>query len=233
MPPSYRWYVLHAENQRASATFGVKAVKRRGSAKSAGKNCKNEKIKILDFEFMTIPSLQEKYRKEVIPAMHKAFGYKSVMAVPRIAKVVVSSGVGRFLEAQDREFVRKTLALIAGQLPAPRTSRSAIAAFKTRQGQIIGYQATLRGRRMWDFLSRLVNAAIPRSRDFSGIPSAAFDPRGNLTLGFREHIVFPEIIGEEVKFIFGLGVTVVTTAKHREEGITLLKALGFPIKSVS
>lgn len=177
-----------------------------------------------------MPTLQEKYRKEVIPAMQKVFGYRNALAVPRIEKVVVSSGTGRFRERPDQEFISRTLTLITGQIPAPRQSRTAIAAFKTRQGQIIGYQVTLRGRRMWDFLSRLIRVAIPRSRDFSGIPREAFDEKGNLTLGIREHIVFPEIIGEEVRFIFGLGVTIVTTAKRREEGITLLKTLGFPIK---
>ncbi|MEK9148129.1 MAG: 50S ribosomal protein L5 [Patescibacteria group bacterium] len=176
-------------------------------------------------------TLQEKYRKEVIPAIQKQFGYKNAMAVPRIAKVVVNSGVGRLRDEKQMSIVRHALALITGQEPSPRPARQAIAAFKTRRGLIIGYRVTLRGRRMWDFLGRLVNVAIPRQRDFQGLEPKSFDARGNLTIGFREHIVFPEMIGEDVPFIFGLEVTVVTTAHNREEGIVLLKLLGFPIKS--
>ena len=174
--------------------------------------------------------LQKKYLKEAVPAMQKAFGYKNPMAVPRIAKVVVNSGVGRLRDEKQMSIVRHALALITGQAPSPRPARQAIAAFKTRRGLIIGYRVTLRGRRMWDFLGRLVNVAIPRQRDFQGLEPKSFDARGNLTVGFREHIVFPEMIGEDVPFIFGLEVTIVTSAKHREEGITLLKLLGFPIK---
>lgn len=174
--------------------------------------------------------LQEKYRKVVIPAMQRQFGYPNAMAVPQIRKVVVNAGVGRIRDEKQHEAVRRALALITGQKPAPRPAKKAIAAFKTRRGLIVGYQVTLRGRRMWDFLERLVSIAIPRQRDFRGIDPKAFDPRGNLTIGFKEHIVFPEMIGEDVPFIFGLEATVVTTAKRREEGVTLLKLLGFPIK---
>lgn len=174
--------------------------------------------------------LPDKYRKEVIPAMQKAFGYTNVMAVPRIEKVIVNAGVGRLRDEKQREVVRRTLSLITGQRPSPRPAKKAIAAFKTRQGLTVGYQVTLRSRRMWDFLSRVVNLAIPRQRDFRGIDPAAFDARGNLTMGFREHIVFSELVGEDIPFIFGLEVTIVTTAKRREEGIALLKRLGFPIR---
>ncbi len=162
--------------------------------------------------------------------MQAKFGYKNVMAVPRIEKVVVNCGVGRFREEKEREEIQKFLALITGQKPAPREARKAIASFKTRQGLVVGYQVTLRGKRMWDFLSRLINIALPRTRDFQGIPEKSFDPKGNLTIGIKEHIVFPEIIGEDYRFLFGLEVTVVTTAKKREEGIELLKLLGFPIR---
>jgi len=175
-------------------------------------------------------ALQEKYKKEVVPAMRKHFGYKNVMAVPRIAKVVVASGVGRIRDAKELEVVAKVLALITGQKPAPRTAKKAIAAFKTRQGLVVGFQVTLRGRRMWDFLTRLINITIPRQRDFRGIEHKSFDERGNLTIGFKEHIVFPEMIGEDVRSVLGLEVTIRTTAPGREEGITLLKTLGFPVK---
>ena len=175
-------------------------------------------------------SLQEKYKKDIIPAMRAKFGYKNAMAVPKIEKVVVNCGVGRFREEKEREEIQKFLALITGQKPAPRPAKKAIAAFKTRKGLVIGYQVTLRGKRMWDFISRLINIALPRTRDFQGIDEKSFDPKGNLTIGIKEHIVFPEIIGADYRFLFGLEITVVTTAKKKEEGVELLKLLGFPIK---
>lgn len=176
-------------------------------------------------------SLSETYRKKVVPALQAQFGYRNRMAAPRVEKVVVNVGVGRLREEKELEAVRRALALITGQAPAARPARVSIAAFKTRKGLVVGYRVTLRGKRMWDFLERLVAIAIPRQRDFRGIDPASFDRRGSLTIGFREHIVFPEMIGEEVPFIFGLEVTVTTSAKRREEGIALLKALGFPLKS--
>ena len=179
---------------------------------------------------MAVQTLQEKYIKEVVPAMREKFGYKNVMAVPKIEKVVVNVGVGRLRDEKEHEEVKKYLALITGQKPSPRPAKKAIASFKTRQGLIVGYQVTLRGRRMYDFLSRLINAALPRTRDFRGIDEKAFDPRGSLTIGIREHIVFPETIGEDYRLLFGLEVTVVTTVKKREEGVELLRLIGFPIK---
>jgi large subunit ribosomal protein L5 len=178
-------------------------------------------------------SLQEKYKKEVIPALRDKFGYKNVMSVPKIEKVVVNTGVGKIRDEKQREEIREYLALLAGQKPAPRQARKAIASFKTREGLIIGYQITLRGTRMYDFISRLIGIALPRTRDFRGIDSKSFDEKGNLTIGIKEHIVFPEMIGEDYRFLFGLEVTVVTTAKNKEVGIELLKLLGFPIKKAS
>lgn len=179
---------------------------------------------------MNTSLLQQKYQTDVATVMQRSFGYANVMAVPRIVKVVVNAGVGRVRDEKQLETIRKSLALITGQKPAPRAAKKAIAAFKTRRGLVVGYQTTLRGRRMWDFLDRLVAIAIPRQRDFRGIDPQSFDAGGNLTVGFKEHIVFPEMIGEDVPFIFGLEVTVVTTAKNREEGKVLLKTLGFPIQ---
>ncbi len=175
-------------------------------------------------------SLSEKYKKELIPAMRAKFGYKNVMAVPKVMKAVVNAGVGRLRDEKEHQEVQKFLTLITGQKPAPRAAKKAIAAFKTRQGLIIGYQVTLRGQRMYDFLTRLIVATLPRMRDFQGIPVKSFDPKGNLTIGLKEHIVFPEMIGEDYHFLFGLEITVVTNAKTREEGIELLKLIGFPVK---
>lgn len=174
--------------------------------------------------------MQEKYLKEVIPALRTKFGYKNIMSVPRVVKIVVNSGTGKFRDDKQTEEIQRYLALITGQKSSPRPAKKAIASFKTREGMIVGYQVTLRGRRMYDFMSRLINLALPRTRDFQGIGSKSFDARGNLTVGIKEHIVFPEMIGEDYRFLFGLEVTIVTTANSKEGGITLLKLLGFPIK---
>lgn len=176
-------------------------------------------------------TLQEKYKKDVIPAMRAKFGYKNVMSVPKIEKVVVNIGVGRIRDEKQHEEIRKYLTLITGQKPAPRTAKKAIASFKTRLGLVIGYQVTLRGKRMYDFISRLINIALPRTRDFRGIDPKSIDAKGNLTIGIKEHIVFPEMIGEDYRFLFGLEATIVTSAKKKEEGVELLKQMGFPIRS--
>lgn len=176
--------------------------------------------------------LHERYVKTAVPALRRQFGYANTLAAPRILKVVVNVGVGRFREPKQQEAVRRALALITGQAPQARPAKKAIAAFKTRRGLLVGYRVTLRGRRMWDFLTRLVAIALPRQRDFRGISPKAFDGRGNLTIGLGEHIVFPELIGEDVPLLFGLEVSVVTNAKKREEGVALFRGLGFPIKEV-
>lgn len=175
--------------------------------------------------------LQKKYKKDVIPAMRERFRYKNIMAVPKIEKVAVNVGVGKMRDEKDLMEVQRYAALIAGQKMSARPARQAIAGFKTRKGMVVGYRATLRGRRMYDFLSRLINAAIPRTRDFKGLDEKSFDGSGNLTVGIKEHIVFPEMIGEDYRVLFGLEVTVVTTAKKKEEGIALLKLMGFPIRA--
>ena len=151
------------------------------------------------------------------------------MAVPRIEKIVVNCGVGRIRDEKERAEIQKYLALVTGQKVAPRPAKKAIASFKTREGLVIGYQVTLRGKRMSDFLTRLVSIALPRTRDFRGLDESSFDTKGNLTIGVKEHIVFPEMIGEDYRFLFGLEITVVTTAHTRAEGIELLRLSGFPI----
>lgn len=181
--------------------------------------------------------LKDKYIKEVIPAMKERFGYRNDMAVPKIEKVVVNCGFGREIADRTKEEQKKfleaildDLSLICGQRPVKTLAKKSISGFKIRKGLPIGAKVTLRKKRMWDFLERLIHIGLPRSRDFRGIDQKALDKEGNLTLGIKEQIAFPEISPEKAKFIFGFEITMVTTAKKREEGLELLKLLGFPIK---
>lgn len=157
-------------------------------------------------------------------------GYKNPMQMPRIMKAIISTGVGSFKDKNKFKVVEDRLTRITGQKPAPRGAKVSIASFKSRQGDVIGYQVTLRGKRMFDFLDRLVHIALPRTKDFRGISPSATDEMGNYTLGIKEHTIFPETADEELKDVFGLAVTVVTTAKSKEEAVTLLTHLGFPFK---
>jgi large subunit ribosomal protein L5 len=182
--------------------------------------------------------LKEKYAKEVIPAMQEKFGYKSPMAVPKIEKVVINTGFGREISGKTSEEQKKIqdsilqdLSLISGQKPILTKAKKSISGFKIKKGQVIGAVVTLRKKKMFDFLERLIHIALPRVRDFRGIKVSSFDKRGNLTIGLPEHIVFPEILPEKAKNIFGLEITIVTTARKREEGLELLRLLGFPIKT--
>jgi len=182
--------------------------------------------------------LKEKYQKEVVPAMMKKFGYKNQMAVPMITKVTVNSSFGKEVAtkgAGDREkiytAIAHDIALITGQKPRLAKSKKSIAGFKLRENLEIGANSTLRRQRMWDFLERLLELSLPRSRDFKGIDPKIIDKGGNLNIGFKEHINFPEITTEKEKAIFGLQVTVSTNAKNREEGLELFKLMGFPFKS--
>lgn len=173
----------------------------------------------------------EKYKKEAIPAIKEKFGYKNNFAVPKITKVVVNTGIGKALKDEKiQETIAKDLTMITGQKPSPTQARWAISGFKIRKGMKVGLKITLRGKRMYEFLDRLVGTAIPRIRDFRGIPEKSIDKGGNLTIGIKEHIVFPEIAHENIKLIFGLEVTVVTNAKDKKEAVELFKLLGFPIK---
>ena len=181
--------------------------------------------------------LKEKYIKEVIPALQKKFGYKTVMAVPRIEKVVVNTGFGRLAGTRAGDELRKTLeairsdlSILAGQRAILTKAKHSIAGFKLRQGSPVGAKVTLRGVRMYDFLDRLIHVMFPRSRDFRGLESSVCDGAGNLGIGIKEHIFFPEISPEKVKDIFGLQVTVTTTAKSNKEGLELFSLLGFPFK---
>ncbi len=176
--------------------------------------------------------LQEKYKKEVVPQMKQKFGYRNDLAVPKILKVTINSGLGKYNQEQKTiEEIMNDLTVIAGQRAVFTKAKKAIASFKTRKGLIIGVKVTLRGQRMYDFLDRLISLALPRTRDFRGLGLNTVDTNGNLNIGIREHVIFPEISHEHVKTLFGLEISVTTNAKNREKGLELFKLLGFPIKS--
>jgi large subunit ribosomal protein L5 len=177
------------------------------------------------------PRLLERYRAEVVPKLSTEFGYRNVNQVPQLAKVVVNVGVGE--ATQNPKLLEKAteeLAAITGQKPLVRKARKSIANFKLRAGQNIGAMVTLRGDRMWEFMDRLMNVALPRVRDFKGVSPKAFDGRGNYTLGIREQIIFPEVDYDSVERITGLNVTVCTTARSDAEGKALLALLGMPFR---
>ncbi|MBI1974467.1 MAG: 50S ribosomal protein L5 [Candidatus Zambryskibacteria bacterium] len=160
----------------------------------------------------------------------KLEGYKNPMQAPRIIKVVISSGVGSFKDKNKFKIVEDRLARITGQKASPRGAKVSIANFKSREGDVVGYQVTLRGKRMNDFLEKLIHIALPRTKDFRGISPNAADEMGNYTLGIKEHTIFPETADEELKDVFGLAITIVTTAKSKDEVLKLLTHLGFPLK---
>ena len=172
---------------------------------------------------------KEIYQKKVISAFKEQFGYKNSLAVPKVTKVVVNIGTGQGLkDAKFNELVESTLSRITGQKPIKTKAKQSISNFKIRKGLIIGSMVTLRGQRMYDFLDKLINITLPRVRDFRGLNQKSVDPKGNLNLGFKEHIAFPEIKSDEIEKVHGLQISIVTTAKNHEEGLELLKLLGFP-----
>jgi len=173
--------------------------------------------------------LIEQYKEEVVPTLMKEFDYQSVMQVPRITKVVVNVGLGEALDnAKAIEFAVNDITAITGQKPVLTKAKNSIASFKLREGRIIGLKVTLRGERMWAFLTRLIHIALPRTRDFQGISPDSFDGRGNYTLGLREQLIFPEIDYDRIDKIRGMEVSIVTTAQIDEEGRRLLSMLGMP-----
>ncbi len=175
--------------------------------------------------------LQEHYLKNVVPAMCEQFGYKNVMRVPRIVKVVLNVGVSSALkDAKAQESIKETLRLVSGQLPVAREAKKSISNFKIRKGQVVGFSVTLRGRRMQDFLERLIHLTFPRVRDFRGLRPESVDKKGSFSVGFSESVAFPEIRAGELERQHGMEITVVTNAKNREEGYALLKHLGFPFR---
>lgn len=177
------------------------------------------------------PTLYTQYKTNVAPALQAKFGYKNVMEVPSIEKVVLNVGYGRHVK--DKQFIEnieKTLEVITGQKPVHNKATKSISNFKIREGMNIGASVTLRGKAMYAFLYKLINVTFPRVRDFRGINPKAFDEQGNYSVGFKENIAFPEMSADAMDNIHGLEVVVTTTASNREEGFELLKALGFPFK---
>jgi len=175
------------------------------------------------------PRLKEFYRQEVLPALTKEFNYGSVMEVPRLEKVVVNIGLGEALQnPRALETATADIATITGQKPVANRAKRSIANFKVRQGNPIGLSVTVRGDRMWEFYDRLVNATLPRIRDFHGVSNKAFDGRGNYSLGLREQLIFPEIEYDKIDRIRGMQIVIVTTARSDEEGKRLLQLLGMP-----
>lgn len=176
---------------------------------------------------MNITRIQE---KKTLDALKGAFSYTNLFQAPRILKVVIATGVGKIKDKKKIEVIEDRLAKITGQKAAARGAKKSIATFKVRQGDVVGYQVTLRGARMYDFVDKLVHIALPRTRDFRGIKPSAIDEMGNITIGIKENSIFPECSDEDLKDVFGLAITVVTTAKSKKEAEAFLRHLGFPLQ---
>ncbi|MBD3298199.1 MAG: 50S ribosomal protein L5 [candidate division Zixibacteria bacterium] len=175
--------------------------------------------------------LQERYRTEVAPKLKEQFGFKSIMRAPRLEKIVINQGLGEAIaNPKVLETSMAEIAAITGQRPAIRRARKSISSFKLREGMPIGCAVTLRGRRMYEFFERLTSIALPRVRDFRGVPTKSFDGKGNYTLGVREQIIFPEIHYDRIDKIRGMNITICTTAETDEEGLELLRLLGMPFR---
>jgi large subunit ribosomal protein L5 len=178
-----------------------------------------------------VPRLKTRFREELVPQLQQELGYANPMEVPRFEKVVLNVGVGEAArDAKALDGAVEDLTTITGQRPVITKARKSIASFKLREGMSIGAKVTLRGDRMWEFLDRLLATALPRIRDFRGLDPGAFDGRGNYTIGITEQLVFPEIDYDKVQAVRGMDITVVTTARNDEEGLALLRALGFPLR---
>ena len=203
--------------------------------KEAGKKTeKNKKVEVTKekvIEERIVPRLYEKYKNEIIPQLIKTFSYKNPNQAPKLEKIVINMGVGE--AAQDPKIIEEAardLEMIAGQKPSIRAAKIAVSNFKLRKGMKIGAMVTLRRNRMYEFLDRLINIAIPRVRDFRGVSDKSFDGRGNYTLGIKEQIIFPEINVDKINRIFGMDITFVTTAKTDAEAYELVKLFGMPFR---
>jgi len=174
---------------------------------------------------------QEEFKKKIVPKMMKDFGWKNPLEVPRFVKIVVNAGVGKFRkEGEKVKAVEEDLARIFGQKPLKTYSKKAISGFSIRKGDLNGFKITIRGKRMYDLIYKFINIIFPRMRDFQGISPRSIDEQGNLTIGIEEQIAFPEMAGREIKHLFGLEVTFVTSAKSRQRALQLFKAAGFPLR---
>jgi large subunit ribosomal protein L5 len=174
-------------------------------------------------------SVKEKIKKSE-KTLQVSLGKKNAMALPKLVKVVVASGTGKSRDKKRNELVVDRLTKITGQKPSPRAAKKSIASFKLRQGEIVGHVITLRGDRMYGFLDKFINVAVPRTRDFRGIPSDNVDEMGNLSIGVKEHTVFPETADEDLRDVFGFQITLVTTAKNKKDATEFFKAIGVPFK---
>jgi len=176
-------------------------------------------------------NLRDKYKKQILPELKKQFGYKNDLQAPKITKVVINAGFGRM--AKEKNYVDNVvngLTMISGQKPVLNKAKKSISSFKVREGMIIGASVTLRGKRMYDFLEKLINISFPRIRDFRGISDKSVDRQGNMTVGFREHLSFPEIKADDVENIYGLEICLATNTKDRAKGLALFTLMGFPFK---
>jgi len=174
-------------------------------------------------------SITKERQQTAYLALAEQFGYTSAMQGPRIQKVVVSTGVGKKRDKKQLELIEDRLAKITGQKPAVRGAKQSVASFKVREGDPVGLQVTLRGARMYDFLDKLIHIALPRTRDFRGLSAKAIDDMGNITIGIKEHTIFPETSDEDLKDVFGLAMTIVTTAKSKPEAEAFFRHIGLPL----
>ena len=228
------------QDKPAKAPKAEKAAAAPGKEKAGGKKGKGRKDEAKKVGFaatieegleVQAARLKVRYRSEVVPALMKEFGFKNPNQVPRLEKITLNMGLSEALANNKiMESAVDQLAAIAGQRPVVTRARKSIANFKLRQGQAIGAMVTLRNDRMWEFLDRLINVALPRVRDFKGVSGKAFDGKGNYTLGIREQIIFPEINYDQIEKVKGLNVSIVTTAKSDEQGLALLRHIGLPFR---
>lgn len=183
---------------------------------------------------MTTETVKEKLKAVYLPLKTK-YGYKNVMQAPRIEKVILSVGTGKLSRADKKknEFIAGRIALITGQKPAFRQAKKSIASFKLREGEVIGQMVTLRGERMFGFLDKFINIAIPRTKDFRGFSTRSIDAMGNFTLGMKEHTVFPETADEDLRDVFGLAITIILSTKKKAESKDVLEAIGFPFRDIA
>lgn len=176
-------------------------------------------------------TIKEK-QSEVFEGLKKDTGWKNRFEAPKIEKVIINTGIGSIKDKKKIELVGERLARITGQKPAQKSSKKSIASFKVRQGDIVAYQVSLRGPKMYNFLDKLINIALPRTKDFRGIPTKSIDAMGNMTIGIKEHTIFPETSDEDLKDVFGMAITVVTSSRNPKDTLSFLKFIGFPMGKI-